>query len=127
MNPTAHIRLSRKLTLTTYAALLVMLVINWRIDNSDQLALELLLIATLPLLAFLPWILKGSNHAHIGLGCVLLIYVTKAVLGLALQPGLAIILEALASLALFSSALYYVHAKHLLRNSQRDDAPESGP
>ncbi len=127
MNPTAHIRLSRKLTLTTYGALLVMLASNWRVNNSDQLALDLLLIATLPLLAFLPWMLKGSNGAHIGLGCILLVYITKAVLGLALQPGLAIILETIASLALFFSALYYVHAKHLLRNSLNNDTPASGP
>ena len=126
MNPTARVDLSRKLTLVAYGALLVSLVTSWKINNSDPIALDLLLIAVLPLLAFLPWLLKGSNRAHIGLCCVLLVYIIKAVLGVTLQLGLTAVFEAAASLTLFCSALYYVHTKHLLRKPQLNNPADSG-
>lgn len=126
MNLTARIHLSRKLTLAAYAALLVSLVISWKINNSEPMALDLLLIAVLPLLVFLPWLLKGSNRAHIGLGCVLLVYIIKAVLGVALQPGFTAVFEAVASLTLFFCALYYVHTKHLLRKHLLNNPTDSG-
>lgn len=115
MNQIQRINLLHKATLIIYLCFVLLLVAAWWLNANNQTSLSLLFITIIPILVFLPWLLKGNNSAHIGLGCILLIYITKAVMDAIALTNLLTITTATTSLILFFAALYYVHAKHLLR------------
>ncbi len=115
MHQIQRINLLHKITLIIYLCFVLLLIAAWWLNADNQSSLYLLFITIIPILVFFPWIAKGNNNAHIGLGCILLIYITKAVMDVIELTNLITITTVTTSLILFFSALYYVHAKHVLR------------
>jgi len=119
MTLTQRVQLSRRITLLSYAALLAVLITAWVADSPGMHNLDLLLIQTVPLLIFLPGLLRSNSIAHLWMSFVLLLYVIKAVLYFSL--GINVIfsaIESVASITLFTSTMLFVRYSRIKRLEQ---------
>ena len=121
-----RVHISRRITLLSYAALLAALITGWLADSPSLKTLDILFIKSLPLLIFLPGLVRGSSMVHIWMSFVLLLYVIKAVVDLSL--GMNVIfsaIESVSSITLFTTTMLFVRYSRLLRLEQsRQQNPE---
>ena len=119
MNLTKRVQLSRRVTLLSYAALLVALITNWISKEPSTGNLDVLLIQTVPLLVFLPGLLRGNSMAHLYMSCVLLLYITMAVTNLMQgKEPLFSGIETVASITLFTATMMFVRYSRMKRVEQ---------
>ncbi len=108
---------SRRLTLLSYTGLIVLFSLStlvWPSCNRDP-NVPVWLLHVLPILAFLPGILKQNLRAHIWLCFILLGYFLASVSTAFSCTSILMILEVVVLVILFISAMLYVrwHAKAL--------------
>lgn len=106
-----RVNISRLISLTTFFGLIALLSIYylWIADLHGARPWVILLIELVPLLLFAPGIISGSPRAYSWLCFVVNLYFIKGALA-AFDPNRSLfgILEMLASLAIFVSALLYI-------------------
>lgn len=106
-----RVRISRLISLTSFFGLIALLSIYylWIADLHGARPWVILLIELVPLLLFAPGIISGSPRAYSWLCFVVNLYFIKGALA-AFDPNRSLfgILEMLASLAVFVSALLYI-------------------
>lgn len=119
MNLDKRIAISRRVTLTSYAALLAALITGWLAHNPSVERLDVLFIQIIPLLLFLPGMLRRNSMVHLYMSCVLLLYITMAVTNLMLwkAPFFSMI-ETLSSLTLFAAAMMFIRDRRIKRQQQ---------
>ena len=117
---------ARQWTMAGMVALLGMFTVNTLIVPScgRQPNIVIWLMCCLPLLAFLPSLLKQHVRAHIWLCFVLLFYFMVAVLGAFQCASVATTLEVAAVVLLFISAMMYVRWRSRALKQSRTDNPE---
>ena len=119
MNLTQRVQLSRRITLFSYAALLAVLITGWIAKEPSLGNLSLLLIKTVPLLIFLPGLLRGNSMAHLWMSCVLLLYIINAVSNLSQSVDvLFAAIESISSITLFTSTMLFVRYSRIKRLEQ---------
>lgn len=113
------VSISRRVTLFSYAALIASLVTGWIADEPSLKNIGVLLIQTVPLLVFLPGILRGNSMAHLYMSCVLLLYIIMVVTNLMLGKNLLFsIIETISSITLFTATMLFVRYSRQLRMQQ---------
>jgi len=120
LNLAQRVQLSHRVTLLSYAALLAALITGWFAKEPAMGNLGLLLIQTVPLLIFLPGLLRSNSMALLWMSCVLLLYIIKAVLNLSL--GIDVLfaaLESISSITLFTATMMFVRYSRIQRVKQR--------
>jgi len=116
MNLNKRVQVSRRVTLFSYAALLAALIISWFSKEPSVSALDVLLIQTVPLLVFLPWLLRGKSMAHLYMSCVLLLYIIMAITNLMQgREPLFSGIETVASITLFTATMMFVRYSRMKR------------
>lgn len=121
MNLQKRVALSRRVTLFSYAALLACLIAGWAANSPSLDKLDFLLIQVVPLLVFLPGLLRGNSMAHLYMSCVLLLYIIMAVTGLAQGKNLLFSgIATVSSLTLFTATMLFVRYSRLLRQQKAD-------
>jgi len=119
VNLTKRVQLSRQVTLLSYAALLAALVTGWISKEPSTGNLDVLLIQTVPLLVFLPGLLRGNSMVHLYMSCVLLLYITMAVTNLMQgKEPLFSGIETVASITLFTATMMFVRYSRMKRLEQ---------
>lgn len=119
MNLTERVQWSRRVTLLSYAALLAALITGWVASDPAISNLNVLAIQTLPLLVFLPWMLRGNSMAHLYMSCVLLLYIIMAVTNLMQgKDALFSAIESVASITLFIATMQFVRYSRMKRLEQ---------
>lgn len=119
MNLTKRVQLSRRATLLSYAALLAALITSWVAKGPSTSNLDVLLIQTVPLLVFLPGLLRGNSMAHLYMSCVLLLYIIMAVTNLMQgKEPLFSGIESIASITLFTATMLFVRYSRMKRLEQ---------
>lgn len=123
MNLQQKVSISRRVTLVSYAGLLAALITGWIADEPSLKNLGVLLVQTLPLLVFLPGILRANSMAHLYMSCVLLLYIIMVVTNLMLGKNLLFSsIETFSSITLFTATMLYVRYNRQLRQQRRDQA-----
>lgn len=113
------VSISRRVTLFSYAALMASLVTGWIADEPSLKNVGVLLIQTIPLLVFLPGILRGNSMAHLYMSCVLLLYIIMVVTNLMLGKNLLFSsIETVSSITLFTATMMFVRYSRQLRMQQ---------
>lgn len=113
------VSISRRVTLFSYAALIASLVTSWIADEPSLKNIGVLLIQTVPLLVFLPGILRGNSMAHLYMSCVLLLYIIMVVTNLMLGKNLLFSsIETVSSITLFTATMLFVRYSRQLRMQQ---------
>ncbi|MBR9883547.1 MAG: DUF2069 domain-containing protein [Oceanospirillales bacterium] len=114
-------RASRWLTLSSYFGLLILFSLWYLVlvPAKSEHPWVIWLIHMLPLMAFLPVVLKGQPRGHAWLCFVLLLYFMEAVLA-ALVPNTRWLglIESLLLATLFTSAMLYARWKSQLKRAQ---------
>lgn len=119
MNLSKRVQVSRRVTLTSYAALLAALITSWIAKEPSLGTLDVLLIQTAPLLVFLPWLLRGNSMAHLYMCCVLLLYIIMATTNLMQgKEPLFSGIETVASITLFTATMMFVRYSRMKRAEQ---------
>lgn len=119
MNLSNKVQISRRVTLTSYAALLAALITGWVADQPSIDHLDVLLIQTVPLLIFLPGLLRGNSMVHLYMSCVLLLYIVMAVTNFMLGKALLFSgIESVASITLFTATMMFVRYSRMQRAEQ---------
>lgn len=112
-----RITLSRRVTLISYIALMLSLVASNISATSTNLAV--LAFQAVPLLIFLPGLVKGNTRSHVWLGCLLLVYSTKFISDLVVSGGaLLSLLQTVFGVSLFAAAMLYVRWQGQLRKQR---------
>lgn len=115
------VSISRRVTLFSYAALMAALVTGWIADEPSLKNIGVLLIQTIPLLVFLPGMLRGNSIAHLYMSCVLLLYIIMVVTNLMLGKNLFFSsIETISSITLFTATMLFVRYSRQLRMQQSD-------
>lgn len=113
------VSISRRVTLFSYAALMASLVTGWIADEPSLKNVGVLLVQTVPLLIFLPGILRGNSMAHLYMSCVLLLYIIMVVTNLMLGKNLLFSsIETVSSITLFTATMMFVRYSRQLRMQQ---------
>jgi len=121
VNLTKRVQLSRRITLLSYAALLASLITSWVSKEPSTGNLDILLIQTVPLLVFLPGLLRGNSMIHLYMSCVLLLYITMAVTNLMQgKEPLFSGIETVASITLFFATMMFVRYSRMKRQQQTE-------
>jgi len=119
MNLSKRVQISRRVTLTSYAALLAALITGWIADQPSIEHLDVLLIQTVPLLIFLPGMVRGNSMVHLYMSCVLLLYIIMSVTNLMLGKALLFsAIESVASITLFTATMLFVRYSRMKRAEQ---------
>jgi len=119
VNLSKRVKISRLVTLTSYAALLASLITSWIAREPSLSTLDVLLIQTVPLLVFLPWLLRGNSMAHLYMSCVLLLYIIMAITNLMQgREPLFSGIETVASVTLFTATMMFVRYSRMKRAEQ---------
>ncbi|EGG99001.1 hypothetical protein imdm_1634 [gamma proteobacterium IMCC2047] len=119
MNLSKRVQISRRVTLTSYAALLAALITGWIADQPSIERLDVLFIQTVPLLIFLPGMLRGNSMVHLYMSCVLLLYIIMSVTNLMLGKALLFsTIESVASITLFTATMLFVRYSRMKRAEQ---------
>lgn len=119
MNLSQRVQFSRRITLLSYAGLLAALITGWVSKEPAVSNLGILLIQTVPLLIFLPGLLRSNSMVLLWMSCVLLLYIIKAVLNLSL--GIDVLfaaLESFFSITLFTATMLFVRYSRIKRLEQ---------
>jgi uncharacterized membrane protein len=119
VNLSHRLQLSRRITLLSYAGLLAALITGWASKDPSVNNLGVLLIQTLPLLVFLPGLLRRNSMVLLWMSCVLLLYIIKAVLNVSL--GIDVLfaaLESTFSITLFTATMLFVRYSRITRLEQ---------
>lgn len=120
MNLSQRIQISRRITFLSYAGLLAALISDWFSKEPALDNLPILLIQTVPLLIFLPSLLRNNSMALLWMSCVLLLYIIKAVLNLSL--GIDVLfaaLQSIFSITLFTASMMLVRYSRIKRVEQQ--------
>lgn len=120
MNLSQRLQLSRRITLLSYAGLLAALISGWFSKEPALNNLGVLFIQTVPLLIFLPGLLRSNSMVLLWMSCVLLLYIIKAVLNVSL--GIDVIfagLESFFSITLFTATMLLVRYSRIKRLEQQ--------
>lgn len=120
MNLSQRLQLSRRITLLSYAGLLAALISGWFSKEPAVNNLGVLLIQTVPLLIFLPGLLRSNSMVLLWMSCVLLLYIIKAVLNFSL--GIDVLfaaLESIFSITLFTATMLFVRYSRIKRLKQQ--------
>lgn len=121
MDLTKRVQLSHRITLLSYAALLAALLTGWIAKGPALDNLGLLLIQIIPLLIFLPGLLRRNSMACLWMSCVLLLYIIKAVLNLSLGFDILFAsLESISSITLFIATMLFVRYNRIKRLEQAE-------
>lgn len=121
MNLTKRVQLSRRVTLLSYGALLAALITSWVSKEPTTGNLDVLLIQTVPLLVFLPGLLRGNSMVHLYMSCVLLLYITMATTNLMQgKEPLFSSIESIASITLFAATMMFVRYSRMKRQEQAE-------
>ncbi|GGC02260.1 hypothetical protein GCM10011352_30590 [Marinobacterium zhoushanense] len=116
-------RFTRRLTLGSYAGLLVLFSLWYLLLSPAQSdhPWVIWLVHLLPLLAFLPTIISGNPRGHAWLCFVLLLYFLEAVVA-ALVPNTRWLglIESLLLVTLFTSAMLYARWRSKLTKAEHD-------
>jgi len=121
VNLTKRVQLSRRVTLLSYAALLAALITSWIAKEPSTGNLDVLLIQTVPLLVFLPGLLRGNSMVHLYMSCVLLLYITMAITNLMQgKDPLFSGIETVASITLFTATMMFVRYSRMKRLEQAE-------
>jgi len=116
VNLTNRVQQSRRVTLLSYAALLAALITSWVAKEPTTANLDVLLIQTVPLLVFLPGLLRGNSMVHLYMSCVLLLYITMAITNLMQgKEPLFSGIETVASITLFTATMMFVRYSRMKR------------
>lgn len=119
MNLSKRVQISRRVTLTSYAALLAALITGWIADQPSIEHLDVLFIQTVPLLIFLPGMVRGNSMVHLYMSCVLLLYIIMSVTNLMLGKALLFsAIESVASITLFTATMLFVRYSRMKRAEQ---------
>ena len=119
MNLSQRLKISRRITLFSYAGLLAALITGWFSKDPAVSNLGVLLIQTVPLLIFLPGLLRNNSMVLLWMSCVLLLYIIKAVLNFSL--GIDVLfsgLESTFSITLFTATMMLVRYSRIKRIGQ---------
>lgn len=121
MKLTKQVQLSRQVTLLSYAALLAALITSWIAKDPTVSNLDRLLIQTVPLLVFLPGLLRSNSMVHLYMSCVLLLYIIMSVTNLMQgKDPLFSGIEAIASITLFTATMLFVRYSRIQRLQQNE-------
>lgn len=102
---------TRRLTIVLYCAVLALLVMTTFYPQpvAGVSILLILSVKLLPLLPFIPTVLRGDNRGYIWLSFVLIFYFTQAVVTAWLSQGALLpTLQAVLTLALFTVAMFHL-------------------
>lgn len=111
---------TRRLVLSSYTALLALMIYRGIVVQSDLTSLGPLVAFVLPLVLFLPSIVGRRPRGHAWLAFVSLLYFTQGVMVATLPgQGLRGILEALVSLLLFTGCMGYARFRSRQRQVGR--------
>jgi len=110
------VKLTRQLTLISYFGLLALFAIWYLIITPLP---TIMLVHAVPLLAFLPVVLKGNPRGHAWLCFVVLLYFVEAVLAATNTHTVALgLIYSLLSCTLFTAAMYFARWKSQWLKSQ---------
>jgi uncharacterized membrane protein len=122
VNLSKRVQISRRVTLTSYAALIAALITSWFTKEPSVSSLDVLIIQTAPLLVFLPWLLRGNSMAHLYMSCVLLLYIIMAITNLMQgREPLFSGIETVASIILFTATMMFVRYSRMKRAEQSNN------
>jgi uncharacterized membrane protein len=111
---------TRRLVLSSYTALLALMIYRGIVVQSDLTNLVPMVAFVLPLVLFLPSIIGCRPRGHAWLAFVSLLYFTQGVMVATLpDQGLRGVLEALVSLLLFTGCMGYARFRSRQLQAQR--------
>ena len=128
MSLSQRVQLSRRLTLLSYAGLLAALISGWFSQEAATRSLGVLLIQTVPLLVFLPALLRNKSMALLWMSCVLILYIIRAVVNWSL--GIDVFfsaLESIFSISLFVTTMMFVRYSRIKRVEEANQAAHHEP
>ena len=111
-----RIKISRIFVFVGYALFLLYFYNTWVQQGYGSDDIAVLLVKTLPILIFLPGLVKASGKAHVWLGVVLLVYAAKAIVDFVDRPLMFLnMFQVFSLLLLFTSTILYLKWNGKLR------------
>ncbi len=117
-----RIKICRTLIFIGYALFLLYFYSAWVDQGYGSQDIAILLVKVLPLLLFLPGLIRKNSKAHVWLGVVLLVYALKAIVDFVDEPFSFINMFQVGSLLLlFTSIILYLRWNGKLHKLEADE------